>query len=126
MNISVTGCSRGVGIETCRVLFRESNHVYGVARSYTEEIKELEQEYAGHLFFKSIDLADSEGFSKSIFKLKWLLSCYLRKLCLLQHRIPMWIMVLFNDKRCHLEQWGAVLCAVSSILSYLFLLVSLT
>ena len=64
MNILVTGCSRGVGLEICRVLLCEGHNVYGVARSYTEEFKALDAEYAGHLFFKSIDLADSEGGTK--------------------------------------------------------------
>lgn len=67
-NILVTGCSRGVGLEICRVLLREGNNVYGVSRSYTDKFKVLEQEYPGHLFFKSIDLADSEGARKSVFK----------------------------------------------------------
>ena len=68
MNILVTGCSRGVGLEICKVLLAQGHNVYGVARSHTEEFKELESEYAGKLFFKSIDLADSEGARKSVFK----------------------------------------------------------
>ena len=68
MNILVTGCSRGVGLEICRVLLREGSTVYGVARSYTDEFKALEKEYGGKLFFKSIDLADSEGARKSVFR----------------------------------------------------------
>jgi 3-oxoacyl-[acyl-carrier protein] reductase len=68
MNILVTGCSRGVGLEICRVLLKEGHNVYGIARSHTDEFKTLEQEYAGHLFFKSIDLSDSEGVRKSVFK----------------------------------------------------------
>lgn len=68
MNILVTGCSRGVGLEICRVLLRDGNTVYGVARSYTDEFKALEKEYASKLFFKSIDLADSEGARKGVFK----------------------------------------------------------
>jgi len=68
MNILVTGCSRGVGLEICRVLLSQSHTVYGVARSHTEEFKALEQEYAGKLFFKSIDLADSEGARINVFK----------------------------------------------------------
>lgn len=67
-NILVTGCSRGVGLEICRVLLHEGYNVYGIARSYTNEFKVLEQEYIGHLFFKSIDLADSGGVRKSVFK----------------------------------------------------------
>lgn len=68
MNILVTGCSRGVGLEICRVLLKEGHNVYGVARSHTDEFKALEEEYAGHLFFKSIDLSDSEGARKNVFK----------------------------------------------------------
>lgn len=68
MNILVTGCSRGVGLEICKVLLAQGNIVYGVARSYTDEFKALEQEYSGKLFFKSIDLSDSEGARKNVFK----------------------------------------------------------
>ncbi len=68
MNYLVTGCSRGVGIEICRVLLEQGNDVYGVARSYTDEFKALEREYVGHLFFKSLDLSDSENVRKNIFK----------------------------------------------------------
>ena len=67
-NILVTGCSRGVGLEICRVLLREGNTVYGVARSFTEEFKALEKRYEGRLFFKSIDLSDSDSARKSVFK----------------------------------------------------------
>lgn len=68
MNVLVTGCSRGVGLEICRVLLEQGNTVYGVARSYTDEFKILEFEYTGKLFFKSVDLSDSAGVRKSIFK----------------------------------------------------------
>lgn len=68
MNVLVTGCSRGVGLEICRVLLREGYTVYGVARTYTDEFKLLEQAYEGKLFFKSVDLTDSEGVRQSVFK----------------------------------------------------------
>lgn len=68
MNILVTGCSRGVGLEICKVLLAQGHNVYGVARSHTDEFKLLESEYAGKLFFKSIDLSNSEGARKSVFK----------------------------------------------------------
>ncbi len=68
MNILVTGCSRGVGLEICKVLLAQGHTVYGVARSHTDEFKVLESEYSGKLFFKSIYLSDSEGARKSVFK----------------------------------------------------------
>ena len=68
MNYLVTGCSRGVGLEICRVLLEQGHCVYGIARSYTEEFKKLEQEYSNRIYFKSIDLADSENIRKTIFK----------------------------------------------------------
>lgn len=68
MNILVTGCSRGVGLEICKVLLAQGHTVYGVARSHTDEFNALESEYADKLFFKSIDLSDSEGARKSVFK----------------------------------------------------------
>ena len=68
MNYLVTGCSRGVGLEICRVLLSEGNTVYGVARSYTDEFKKLESEYSGYLYFKSIDLSDCENIHKNVFK----------------------------------------------------------
>jgi 3-oxoacyl-[acyl-carrier protein] reductase len=68
MNILVTGCSRGVGLEICRVLLEQGHTVYGVARSHTDEFMALESKYAGCLFFKSIDLSDSEDVRKCVFK----------------------------------------------------------
>ena len=60
MNIIVTGCSRGVGLEICRVLLEQGNTVYGIARSCPDEFKALQSEYGGKLFFKSVDLSDCE------------------------------------------------------------------
>lgn len=68
MNYIVTGCSRGVGLEICKSLLREGHCIYGIARSYTEDFKELETIYEGHVFFKSIDLTDAASVHKSVFK----------------------------------------------------------
>lgn len=68
MNILVTGCSRGVGLEICRVLLIQGHTVYGVARSHTEEFKTLEGMYPDSLFFKSVDLGNSEDIHKLVFK----------------------------------------------------------
>ena len=68
MNYLVTGCSRGVGLEICRVLLEQGHTVYGIARGFSNEFQQLQEENLEHLFFKSIDLSDSENIRKSIFK----------------------------------------------------------
>lgn len=68
MKILVTGCSRGVGLEICKVLLEQGATVYGVARTHTEEFISLEKEYQGNLFFMSVDLSDPEEARKAIFK----------------------------------------------------------
>ncbi|MCD7942872.1 MAG: SDR family oxidoreductase [Bacteroides intestinalis] len=68
MNIIVTGCSRGVGLEICRVLLEQGHTVYGIARSCPDDFKALQAEYEGKLLFKSVDLADCENVRQNIFK----------------------------------------------------------
>ena len=68
MNYLVTGCSRGVGLEVCRVLLEQGHVVYGIARSYSKEFQELEIKHSGRIFFASVDLSDSANIRVSIFK----------------------------------------------------------
>lgn len=68
MNILVTGVSRGVGLEICRVLLEQGHRVYGIARNHTEEVKRLEAECSGNLLFKSVDLSDVKDVHKFVFK----------------------------------------------------------
>ena len=63
MNYLVTGCSRGVGLEICRVLLEQGHTVYGVARSYTDEFKKLESEFDNKLFFAGIKKILINGLS---------------------------------------------------------------
>ncbi len=67
MNILVTGCSRGVGIEICRVLLKQGHTVYGVARSCPQEFKDLQALYPERLLYKSVDLSDSEHVREYVF-----------------------------------------------------------
>lgn len=67
MNILVTGCSRGVGLEICRVLLEQGHTVYGVARSCPQEFKDLQTRYPGRLQYKSVDLSDSEHVRENVF-----------------------------------------------------------
>lgn len=68
MTYLVTGCSRGVGLEICRVLLKQGHSVYGVSRSYSEAFANLKREFESTLFFKSVDLNDSENVQENIFK----------------------------------------------------------
>lgn len=67
MNILVTGCSRGVGLEICRVLLEQGHIVYGVARSCPQEFKDLQAQYPERLLFQSVDLSDSEHVHENVF-----------------------------------------------------------
>lgn len=66
-NILVTGISRGVGLEIAKQLLQKGYCVYGINRSYSEEIKELEREYPKQLFFKQVDLSSPELLKKEVF-----------------------------------------------------------
>jgi 3-oxoacyl-[acyl-carrier protein] reductase len=67
MNILLTGCSRGVGLEICRVLLEQGHTVFGVARSCPQEFKDLQVQYPEQLHYKSVDLSDSEHVKENIF-----------------------------------------------------------
>lgn len=67
-NFLVTGISRGVGLEIAKQLLEAGHTVYGVNRSYSDNIKKLEQEFPNTLFFKSVDLTASKDIKSEIFK----------------------------------------------------------
>ncbi len=68
MNILITGVSRGVGIEICTVLLEQGNNIYGIARTHTDEFKNLEYNYKGKIHFKSFDLSDGDNVNEEVFK----------------------------------------------------------
>lgn len=68
MNILVTGISRGVGLEICRVLLKQGHTLYGISRNKTPEIQELSEMFPDKLFFKSVNLADCEHIHEAVFK----------------------------------------------------------
>lgn len=68
MNVLITGVSRGVGLEICK-LFLESGHsVYGISRTESEELRTLEKQYPEHLFFKTYDLSNPENVKQAVFR----------------------------------------------------------
>ena len=67
-NILLTGCSRGVGLETTKILINKGYNVYGVSRKLTDEYKELLTAYPKQVFFKSYDLVNVVDIQKDLFK----------------------------------------------------------
>lgn len=68
MNIIVTGCSKGVGLDICKVLLEHGNTVYGIARSCPKEFQTLQSQYENALHFKSVDLSACDNVKRDIFK----------------------------------------------------------
>lgn len=64
----VTGCSRGVGFEICRVLLDGGHTVYGVARSCPRELESVIGRYDGRMRFKAVDLSDTDGVRDVVFR----------------------------------------------------------
>jgi 3-oxoacyl-[acyl-carrier protein] reductase len=68
MNILVTGVSRGVGLSICESLLVQGHTVYGVSRSRTNELKQMEQNYPDGFHHKSVDLSDIQNVYSDVFK----------------------------------------------------------
>lgn len=66
-SILVTGASKGLGLNILKLLLDKGYIVYGVSRQKSEAIKELQLEYKDKLFFKEVDLINSEQAKEQIF-----------------------------------------------------------
>lgn len=71
MNILLTGCSKGVGLETTKKILESGQNVYGLSRSVTKPLMKLMDQYPGQLHHLCFDLSETEGIHQSIFK-DWL------------------------------------------------------
>ena len=58
MNILVTGISRGLGLEIATTLLQQGSVVYGVGRTVSERLQELQAQFGGRLFYQQVDLGD--------------------------------------------------------------------
>lgn len=68
MNILVTGVSRGVGLELLKKLLSDGHTCFGISRSKTKELEDLESNYPDLFHWKSYNLNDSELVRDEIFK----------------------------------------------------------
>jgi 3-oxoacyl-[acyl-carrier protein] reductase len=67
MNILLTGCSKGVGLNTLKFLLDKEHTVYGVSRTVNEELISLKIKYPDQFKHIVFDLANSEDIHKKMF-----------------------------------------------------------
>lgn len=67
-NILLTGASKGVGLEICKVLLNEEYCVYTISRSLSDELKQLMELFPNQLYFYKFDLNLTEEIHGKIFK----------------------------------------------------------
>lgn len=68
MNILVTGVSRGVGLEICRRLLERGDTVYGISRSHSVPVQELQSRFPDLLYFLRFDLAAVDMLKQRVFR----------------------------------------------------------
>lgn len=68
MNVIVTGSSRGVGLEICRVLLESGYSVFAVSRTLSSEFEALQNANKDRCFFKSVDLSKPDEAWRIVFK----------------------------------------------------------
>ncbi len=66
-NVLITGISKGVGIEICKVFLENNWQVYGISRSFSNELEELKNSFINQLFWYSYDLENTENVKSKIF-----------------------------------------------------------
>lgn len=60
-NILLTGCSKGLGIQTLEVLLNDGYNVYGISRNYTPALDFISKKFDNQFHYIKYDLADSEN-----------------------------------------------------------------
>lgn len=68
MNVLITGVSRGVGLEICKIFLENGHTVYGISRTESDDFKALEKQYPENLYFRTFDLSDPESIRQAVFK----------------------------------------------------------
>lgn len=66
-NILITGVSRGLGLVVARQVVGKGWTVYGVSRSHSKDLMDLQSEFPDRVHHCAHDLSDSEGLKQKIF-----------------------------------------------------------
>ncbi|MCX8148576.1 SDR family oxidoreductase [Thermaurantimonas aggregans] len=67
-NILLTGVSRGLGLEVAKIILEKGWKVYGISRTKTSELNELEENYTNSFFWLGYDIENSKDVRERIFK----------------------------------------------------------
>lgn len=65
-NIIVTGCAKGLGLETSKMLAQAGYKVIGISRTPTDEFENLKLEYADSVFFYPFDFSNTTEISSLV------------------------------------------------------------
>jgi 3-oxoacyl-[acyl-carrier protein] reductase len=65
-NILVTGVSRGLGLSITKTLLDGGYNVYGVSRSTTTEIIDLQKKYPNNFYYNNLDLSDDKNVVQNL------------------------------------------------------------
>ena len=66
-NVLLTGISKGLGLETAKLLLKSDYHVFGISRTTTAELNNLKKEFHDRLKLKQFDLSLSDKIKQEIF-----------------------------------------------------------
>jgi 3-oxoacyl-[acyl-carrier protein] reductase len=62
--VLVTGVSKGLGLELLKSLLKDNNIVYGISRSYNNELKTLKEMYGSNFIHLEYDLSSNKTIKK--------------------------------------------------------------
>lgn len=65
-NILITGASSGLGLETTRLALLKGNAVYGISRTLSEDLVQLQKDYPDHFKWKAVDLSMNDQDIRSL------------------------------------------------------------
>lgn len=71
MNILLTGCSKGVGVEICQSLLSAGHTVYGISRTTSDRLKILKNTYPSTLYHLEFDIKNIDSIKSDIFS-RWI------------------------------------------------------
>lgn len=66
MRVLITGCASGIGLAQTKAFLKEGHQVYGVDKSYSTEIKQLDESYPHVYKFQQLDLTDIDKIPSAV------------------------------------------------------------